>query len=210
MRPRRRKYAPDELKPPRGEVKPEHRVTLEEIRLVAAAVLSPQDWFSRFGESYGISSADRVRELCASSLKNKRRSHCQILPAGWHCTRNGYRLFIYRSNNSLPPGLSKSRRPTLPPHVHPETVERVFTTLFTAIEWLTHVGTPTYGFNEISYVVQMFRGRPWGNSKLPATLPPGWNSMRFGRSFLAFHSSLISKELWIKFSPERQHGNTCG
>lgn len=198
MRPRRRKYAPEDRKPPAGRLKPEERVNREDIELVAAAVMTPQDWFARYGRHYGIQSAKRVRILCASTLKTKRRSHCEVLPAGWQCVRNGYRLFIFLADKAARRTQNTDRLPPPPPPVQPSLVSRVFTVLFTAAEWLAAVGTPVYGFSEITYVDQMLRGRPWGNSKVPAELPPGWNSIRLGRSRFAYHDSLRPKAFWTE------------
>lgn len=76
-------------------------------------------------------------------------------------------------------------------------VDAVLNRLLTTQEWLDNVGKPAYGINDISYVNQMAARKLWGNSKTPAKLPAGWNSIRIGDSWLIYHKTLKTRAHWM-------------
>lgn len=78
--------------------------------------------------------------------------------------------------------------------VSPARVDSVFEVLMTVKDWRDHVGQPTYGINDISYVNQKCHGKLWGNSKRPARLPEDWFTIRIGTSWLIYHRSLLPKK----------------
>lgn len=197
MRPRRRKYATADSSVPAGEPATSP-VTEEEVSRVTSALLSTRDWVERFGGLYGITRTDRLGTTCAGAPPSARRQKSSSLPPGWACAKLGYRIYIFRAEPDLvlPPPAAGKEKKLLPPPVDSTLVERVFAILFPAREWLNTVGKRVYGFTDISYVNQMCWGRPWGNSKVPATLPPGWRAVRVGRSYLIHHDSLGPKARW--------------